>query len=38
MTQLYAHDTSDMVEKTGLEKNILESWNKDLEQESKRVS
>jgi len=38
MTQLYTYNTSDMIEKTGLETNILESWNKGLERESKQVS
>lgn len=38
MAQLYAHNTSDMAENTGLEKNILEPWNKDLERNSKKVS
>ncbi|XP_025263619.1 cilia- and flagella-associated protein 70 [Camponotus floridanus] len=32
MTQLYTYNTSDMIEKTGLETNILESWNKESEQ------
>ncbi|CAL1683422.1 unnamed protein product [Lasius platythorax] len=36
MAQLYAHNTSDMAENTGLEKNILEPWNKDLERDSKK--
>lgn len=38
MAQLYAYNMSDMAEKTGLEKNILELKNKGLEQESKKVS
>lgn len=36
MAQLYAHNTSDMAEKTGLEKSILESSNKNLEREPKK--
>ncbi|KAL6428051.1 hypothetical protein ACFW04_008437 [Cataglyphis niger] len=37
MAQLYVYNMSDMIEKTGLEENILELRNKVLEQESKKL-
>ncbi|XP_029178324.1 cilia- and flagella-associated protein 70-like [Nylanderia fulva] len=36
IAQLYTHNISDMAEKTGLEKNILELWNNSLERDLKK--